>query len=132
MPTIQGFRESFPAFTVELFADSRLAFWLGLAQKQLPQKRWDDLWVEGCYLYTAHYLSLEALANKSTNGTGGVDAAAGAIVSSSKSVGGVSKSEGRAGAAATGNPEAGQWNDTIYGRQLWQLIRIVGAGVGQV
>lgn len=128
MPAVQGFREAFPYFTEERFSDARLSFWLKFAMKQLPEKRWEELWDEGCYLFMAHYLSLEALAGKSAAGTGGVEAAAGAVVSSSKSVGGVSKSESRAGAAATGDQAAGQWNDSIYGRQLWQLICIIGAG----
>ena len=128
MPTVQGFRDAFPYFTVEMFPDSRVEFQLSLARQRLGQEKWGDWWENGCYLFTAHFLTLERVANLDASGTGGMSAAAGAVVSSSKSVGGVSKSEGRAGAAATGDIQAGQWNDTIYGRQYWDLLRIVGAG----
>lgn len=126
--TVQAFREAFPQFTEELFPDGRVAFWLSLAGKQCSPKRWDDLHTEGCCLLTAHHLTLEKAATRVANGTGGMDAAAGPVVAHSKSVGGVSLSESRAGAAATGNPEAGHWNDTIYGKQYWQLMQIIGAG----
>lgn len=128
MPTVQEFRNAFPQFTEELFAEGRVTFYLGLATKQLSQERWDDMWQEGCFLHAAHHLTLERAAVKVADGTGGMDAAAGAVVATSKSVGGVSKSESRAGAAATGNVSAGHWNDTIYGKQYWQLAQLVGAG----
>jgi hypothetical protein len=57
-----------------------------------------------------------------------LDAAGGGIISESKTVGGVSKSTGRAGAAATGDVNAGQYNDTSYGKQFWSLAMSVGAG----
>lgn len=128
MPTVQAFRESFPQFTEELFPDGRVSFYLKLAAKQLSRERWDDLWDDGCCLYAAHHLTLEREANKAKDGTGGIAAAAGAVISSSKSVGGVSKSESKAGTAATANLNAGHWNDTIYGKQYWQMAIIVGAG----
>ena len=128
MPTVQEFRESFPQFTVELFPDGRVLFALALAEKQLSAERWGDWWADGCCLHAAHHLTLERAATKSQDGTGGMDAAAGPVVSVSKSVGGVSKSESRAGAAATGNIGAGHWNDTIYGKQYWQMAQLVGAG----
>ena len=132
MLTVQGFRESFPQFTEELFAEGRVQFYLTLAKKQLDMCRWDELWLEGCFLHAAHHLTLEREANKSKDGTGGINAAAGAVISTSKAVGGVSKSESRAGAAATANLNAGHWNDTIYGKQYWQLAQLVGAGGLQV
>lgn len=128
MPTVQAFRESFPQFTEELFPDGRVSFYLTLAGKGLSAERWDDLWAEGCCLHAAHHLTLEREANKAKDGTGGIAAAAGPVISSSKAVGGVSKSENRAGAAATANLNAGHWNDTIYGKQYWQMAQIVGAG----
>lgn len=126
--TVARFREMFPQFTEELFPEGRVAFWLTLAGKQLSPARFDDCYPEGCCLYAAHHLTLERAAAKSTDGTGGMDAAAGPVVSSSKAVGGVSLSESRAGAAATGSPTAGHFNDTVYGKQYWQLVQLVGAG----
>lgn len=128
MLTVQEFREAFPQFTDELFPDGRVRFYLTLAGKSLSAERWDDLLPEGMGLFAAHYLTLEREAAKSKDGTGGIAAAAGAVISSSKTVGGVSKSEGRAGTVATANLNAGHWNDTIYGKQYWQMVQLVGAG----
>lgn len=128
MLTVFGFRESFPQFTEELFPDGRVGFYLKLAAKQLSRERWGDIWEEGAHLYVAHFLTLEKAASRAKDGAGGMDAAAGAVVSRSKTVGGVSVSESRAGAAATANLNAGHWNDTVYGKQYWQLVQLVGAG----
>ncbi len=126
--TVQEFRESFPQFTEELFSDARVQFYLTLAGKSLSAERWEELLPEGTSLFVAHYLTLEKEATKAVDGTGGIAAAAGAVISSSKTVGGVSLSESRAGSAATGNLNAGHWNDTIYGKQYWQLVQLVGVG----
>jgi hypothetical protein len=128
VPTVAEFRTSFPQFGEDQFPDGRVTFWVGLAAKQLSADSWDDLWLEGVCLYAAHHLTLERAATLCADGTGGMQAAAGAVVSKSKSVGSVSSSESRAGAAATGRPDAGHWNDTIYGKQYWQLAQLVGAG----
>ena len=132
MLTVDVFREAFPQFTAELFPAGRVQFYLTLAKKQLDLCRWDELWMEGCFLYAAHYLTLEREASKSKDGTGGIQAAAGAVISTSKTVGGVSRSESRAGAAATANLNAGHWNDTVYGKQYWQLAQLIGVGGLQV
>lgn len=132
MLTVQGFREAFPQFTEELFPDARVRFYLTLAGKSMSKERWDDLLPEGMGLFAAHHLTLEREANKAKDGTGGIAAAAGPVISSSKTVGGVSKSENRAGAAATANLNAGHWNDTIYGKQYWQMAQLIGAGGLQV
>ena len=126
--TVAEFRDSFPQFGEELFPAARVAFYLTLAGKRLPPERWRDLLPEGTALFTAHFLSLERAAALKADGTGGMDAAAGPVIGKSQSVGGVSVSETRAGAAATGDVRAGQWNDTIYGKQFWELAQIVGAG----
>jgi hypothetical protein len=126
--TVAEFRAAFPQFTEELFPDARVSFYLILARKRLSPERWDDLLEEGTGLFTAHYLTLERAASAGADGTGGIDAAAGPVISITKTVGGVSKSETRAGAAATGYISAGQWNDTIYGKQFYELALLVGAG----
>jgi hypothetical protein len=128
----QDFREAFPQFDHARFADARVIFWLTLAGKQLAAERWRELRFEACCLFAAHYLTLEAEAAKDEDGSGAFTVAAGPVVSDaeSKSVGGVSisRSKGRAGAAGAEAPAAGQWSLTIYGRQLWQLMQIIGAG----
>ena len=127
-PTVSEFREAFPQFDAERFSDGRVQFWLTLSAKQLSPERWDDLWAEGVCLYAAHHLTLERAAMLVADGTGGMQAAAGAVISRSKAVGAVNTSESRARAAATANINAGHWNDTVYGKQYWQLAQLVGAG----
>lgn len=127
MLTVQGFRESFPHFTEELFPDARVGFYLKLAGKQLDPERWSDWWIDGCHLHAAHNLTLEREAAKSADGTGGMAVGAGPVVSASYAVGGVSKSESRAGAASA-TPAAGQWNLTVYGQRYWDMAQLVGAG----
>lgn len=124
---VAGFRTDFPAFDVETFPDVRVAFWLSIASKSLDAGRWGDLLDQGLCLYVAHNLTLERAAQVDTKGTGGMSAAAGPLVSESKAVGGVSKSEGRS-QATTAWANAGPWNATIYGQQLYNLMRMVGAG----
>jgi hypothetical protein len=126
--TVAEFRAAFPQFGEDLFPDARVVFYLALAGKRLPAERWVDMLPEGTGLFVAHYLTLERAAAKAADGTGGIDVAAGPVIGSSKTVGGVSKAENRAGAAATGYMNAGQWNDTVYGKQFYELLLIVGAG----
>jgi hypothetical protein len=126
--TVEEFRAAFPQFTEDLFPDGRVRFYLTLAAKQLNPARWEDLLPEGTALFTAHYLTLEKRASQAKDGAGSIDVAAGPVIAESKAVGGVSVSKSKAGAAATGAINAGQWNDTHFGKQLYELVRIVGAG----
>lgn len=103
MISVAGFRDSFPQFTEALFPDGRVAFYLSLAGKAMSEEKWEDLYEEGVCLYAAHHLTLEAAAMKAGDGTGGMDAAAGPVTSQTKTVGSVSKSESRGGAAASGS-----------------------------
>lgn len=128
---VAGFREAFPTFTVELHPDVRVAFWLRMAGLRLPSERWGDMLDDGVALFVAHNLTLEALASKAKDGTGGADAAAGPVASESKTVGPVSSSKGYAG-ASTAKEGAGNYNATIYGQQFHDLMMIVGAGGMQV
>lgn len=130
--SVAYFREAYPEFTVERFPDGQVDLRLHQAGLRLPEERWGEMWTEGVCLYAAHHLTMQRAATLAKDGTGGLDVAAGPVVSKSKAVGGVSKSESRAGAAANGNVGAGHWNSTIYGQQLWQLMQLVGAGGLQV
>lgn len=128
MLTVQGFREAFPQFAEDLFPDGRVQFYLTLAGKSMSVERWDDLLPEGMGLFTAHHLTLEREASKAKDGTGGINAAAGPVIGASKTVGGVSKSESRAGTAASGDPAAGEYNLTWYGQKYWGMRQLVGIG----
>lgn len=126
--TVAEFREAFPQFTKELFPDVRVDFYIKLASRRLNPERWGDLLEEGLSLLVAHNLTLEAAATKVSDGTGGMEAAAGAVISETKTVGSISKSIGRQGSNATGNILAGEYNETVYGKQYYRLVRIVGMG----
>ncbi|WP_298032543.1 DUF4054 domain-containing protein [uncultured Desulfovibrio sp.] len=127
---VDGFRADFPQFIPELVPDARIRFHLVVAGKLLPAARWGELLDEGVGLYVAHQLTLELEARKSTDGTGGINAAAGPVTGETKTVGSVSHSITRGGATAQGGAlaNAGQYNATVYGQQFWQLVQIVGAG----
>jgi hypothetical protein len=122
-------RAAFPAFADEaIFPDTMVEFWLTFAGQQCPAARWKELRTHGVMLLASHHLTLAAAAGKATDGTGGMDAAAGAVVSESKAVGSMSKSISRAGPGATADARAGHYNDTIYGKQYWSLVQTIGAG----
>lgn len=122
-----GFRLAFPAFDAERFPDARIAFWLAVGVKRLSAERFGDLLDHALCLFTAHELTLERAAAMDATGAGGMSAAAGPAAATSKAVGSVSKSVSYAPGAAM-NPEAGRMNATIYGQQLHELMRMVGAG----
>ena len=124
--TAQTFREAFPQFTPDAFSDSQIEFWLNLCTRQMAKDRWGELYQNGLLLLLAHNLTLQKAA--STSPTGGMDAAAGPVIAKSMSAGGVSLSENKAGTTATANLNAGHFNDTIYGKQYWQLAQMIGAG----
>jgi len=130
--TPEEFRMALPQFSAELYPDTRVQFWLALAAKALPAERWGDLLPEGTVLYAAHHLTLERAASLDAQGTGGMDVAAGPVTAVTKTVGSVSKSESRAGTAAAGIIGSGQWAQTIWGQQFYQLVLLVGAGGAQV
>jgi len=124
---IAGFRAAFPAFTEDLHPDVRVSFWLTVGSKRLSADRWDELLDQGLCLYVAHNLTLERAASLDTSGAGGMSAASGVVTGESKTVGPLSKSKSFS-QATTANPEGAQWNATIYGQQLFDLMRLVGVG----
>ena len=127
---VAAFREAFPQFSAEIVPDERVAFHLRVGGRLLPPAAWGELLDEGLGLFAAHQLSLELEAAREKDGTGAINAAAGPVVSETKTVGSVSRSVTRAGAAAQGSAlaGAGQYNATVYGQMFWQLVQIVGAG----
>jgi hypothetical protein len=128
---VAGFREAYPSFSEDLHPDVRVAFWLRMAALRLPSERWGELLDDGTALFVAHHRTLEAKTEQSTDGTGGIEAAAGTVSSESKTVGSVSKSKSYTNAASL-DPNAGAWNGTIYGQQFFDLMQMVGAGGMQI
>lgn len=110
------------------FPDETVTAWLTFAAQRCPAARWGGLRPHGIAFLAAHHLTLVAAAGKAADGTGGLDAAAGGVVSQSRTVGAVSASIARAGAAATADPRAGEHNATSWGQQYWSLASAVGAG----
>lgn len=111
------FKTDFPAFAGA--SEARVAFWLRVATKQLPEDRWGDLYPEGLGLYVAHNLAVEGRA------------IGGSVVGqvTGKTVDKISVSYDTAAVSMT---DAGHWNASVYGIQLLQLARMVGAGGMQI
>jgi uncharacterized protein YjlB len=123
-----AFRAAFPEFADTVaYPDAQIDFWAGLAQAQLPETIWKTQWLTGVYLYTAHELVL-ARQNQKSAAAGGVPGQSGGIANT-KTVGSVSVGYD---SATSSEKDAGWWNLTNYGKQLYRLIRIFGAGCVQL
>lgn len=113
------FRSRFPTFRPDQFPDSAVMLRLKLAAKFFEGWKDDEVREHAMCLYVAHYLS--AHGSSSSAGVMGVV--------SGKSVDGASVSYDT---ATTSEQGAGFWNSTTYGRELYQLMRIFGAGAVQI
>lgn len=115
---IEQFRSRYPSFTEDAYPDSVVALRLDLAEKFFAG--WEEAVKDHCSgLYVAHYLS--------AHGSSSSAPAMGIV--SGKSVDGASVSYDTGTTAEQG---AGFWNATTYGRELYQLMRIFGAGAVQI
>lgn len=124
--TVEAFRETFPELTADKYPDSAVKIRLALANKFFAADRFDDEQVREHVmgLYAAHYLTAHGSSASGGNGASGTLG-----VVSSKSVDGASVSYD----TSTGTEEgAGFWNLTLYGRELYQLMQIFGAGGIQI
>lgn len=125
---ITTFRTNFPEFSSTTdYPNTLITFWAGVAETLLREDVWVDMYQTGVQLYVAHELVL-ARQNQLSAATGGVPGQSGGIASS-KTVGSVS-----VGYDLNSNSEkdAGFWNLTNYGKQLYRLIKIFGAGCVQL
>ena len=125
--TLAQFRTNFPAFRATEYPDAVVKYRLALADKFFTDDIWsdEDLRLHACGLYVAHFLSL---GGKDDCGHYSGAGTTGGIVTS-KSVDGASVSYDN---SATIEGNAGFWNATIFGRELWQLMRIICAGAVQI
>lgn len=122
------FRLQFPEFAdVLVYPDVQLNFWAGVAEKMLNKCVWDDMYETGVKLYVAHEITLAAQ-NKKAAAAGGMPGTSGGVPQS-KTVGAVSVSYD---SNNTSEKNAGWWNLTNYGKQLYRLIQIFGAGCVQL
>jgi len=115
------FRLDFPEFgSTTIFTDAMLTFWAGIGAKVISQDRMGDLYNQALSLFVGHNITLQA-GNIAAAGSGGTPGqASGAIAS--KAVGQVNVSYDTASAM---EPNAGHWNQTLYGRQYIQLTRLL-------
>lgn len=126
--TIQAFRETLPMFAdSNTFDDPTLQFWLDLGDKLHNADRWGDLLATGIQLFAAHYISVDAVMAKEAARGAPVGLRGGAIVSESGDS--VSISFDNSG---TNEDGAGHWNQTVWGKRYYRLMRLVGAGPVQV
>lgn len=130
LPTVSDFRRDFPQFADPVkYPEPQIQFRLNLADIQLIGEgtTGKQLFPYFAELYIAHYMVLWAADSRAmlAGGPGGSTNG----VQSSKSVDKVSVSYDT---GATLNPDAGFWNNSRYGAELYQLITMFGAGGRQL
>lgn len=122
------FRLDFPEFSdTSRFPNSSLTFWSGMGERLISADRFGDLYNQAVELFTAHNITLAAQ-NAAASAAGGLPGGAGGPISS-KAVGSVNVSYDNASVML---PNAGHWNQTVYGRQYIQLVRLIGQGAYQL
>lgn len=122
------FRTNFPEFaSTTTYPDSTITFWSSFAEIMLPQCVWTTVWTTAVNLYVAHELVLAAQ-NVSASTVGGLPGQGGGIANS-KTVGEASIGYD---SVTPSEKDAGWYNLTLYGRQLYRLIQIFGAGALQL
>lgn len=125
---IGAFRTAFPEFksTVK-YPDAMVTFWAGVAELQVLQRVWRNMWTQGVMLYVAHEITLAAQ-NVKASEVGGVPGTSGGIANT-KTVGGVSVGYD---SQSTSEKDAAYWNLTNYGKQFIRLAKLFGAGAIQL
>lgn len=125
---IAVFRSAFPEFAdTAIYPAAQVTFWAGLAESLLVTDVWGSTKDFAVQLYVAHEITL-ATQNVKAAAVGGSPGQSGGIANS-KTVGSVTVSYD---AASQTEKDAGWWNRTTYGQQLWRLIKIFGAGAIQL
>jgi hypothetical protein len=120
---IPAFRKAFPEFSDEsAYPTAQVQFWVTVAEAQLPQNIWCNLWTQGVNLYVAHEITL-ARQNAQAAEVGGTPGKQGGTPAS-KTVGSMTVAYD---SATISEKDAGYWNLTSYGKQLYRLIKIFGA-----
>lgn len=126
LPTPATFRQDFPEFAdTTTYPDSLINFWLGIGEIRLNPV-WGTLINQGLELFTAHFISISAL-NQKTVAAGGIPGIQRGVISAESAEISVSYDT----AAAT-LKDMGHWNLTTYGTQFVELANLVGMGPIQV
>lgn len=122
--SVSQFRTDFAVFADScVYPDPMVLFWLAVADKVLNADRWNDMRVTAIELFVAHQVAIGAndlLAAKRNAIPGMVQ---GVLTSES-----VDKVSAAYDASSVTYKDAGFWNMTSYGIQLWYLIQMFGAG----
>lgn|SRR5487761_1936775 len=117
------FRGQFPIFANSTkYPDSQVTFYINLAYKLLNADRWGTMLDEGAALFTAHFLSVDALSSKA--GVAGVPGSAVGVVNS----GSVDKVSYGRDVASVMEETAGHWGMSTYGLQYLRFARMMGMG----
>lgn len=125
---VGAFRTAFPEFANTVtYPTEQINFWATIAEQQVPQRVWRNLWSQGVQLYVAHEITLAAQ-NAKASANGGVPGTSGGIANT-KTVGQVSVGYDT---ASTAEKDAGWWNLTNYGKQFFRLAQMFGAGAIQL
>ncbi len=128
LPTVAQFRTDFPQFSDDTrFPNAQIQFRLNLADRQISQQGKESLYAYMVELYIAHYLYLWDKDRRSS-ALGGAGGANNGVINS-KSVDKVSMGYDT---GATLNPDAGFWNNSRYGSELYEQIIQFGAGGRQL
>lgn len=121
---LSQFRADFGEFKDSArYSDGVVQRWLTVAQQMFDPTRWGDTLILGIELYVAHQLVLSA--NAAEDAARGSSPGQSSGVLSSESVDKVSASYD---VSAGTYKDAGWYNLTTYGVQLWSLIQMFGAG----
>lgn len=125
---IGAFRVEFPEFADTVaYSSAQIEFWASVAELQVRETIWGDMWATGVKLYVAHEITLAAQ-NAKTSKFGGAPGTFGGVPNN-KTVGSVSV---QYDSTSTAEKDAGYWNLTNYGKQFIRFARIFGAGVIQL
>lgn len=120
--TLQQFRDVMPRFSDPTkYPNPVVQMYLTLATTALDVNRWKDFWPIGVMLYVAHSLKMDELAESGSSG--------GLGIMTSKSLG-----PGSVGydIALASEKDAGNWNQTLYGRRFYNYAMLVGTGAIQI
>lgn len=122
--TLATFRAAWPVFAdPQEFNDTLVQMYITVAGAALDPNRWGEFYQLGFGLFVAHFLTLDAM-DQRTADAGGIAGTTGGVVSS-KSVGAASVSYDTSLGA---EEDGGMWNLTTYGRRWLRFARLVGMG----
>lgn len=119
-----GFRARFPEF--KDVVDDDLLFWLNEGVGTINTSSLGDRADLGVMLYAAHMLVMQLRERRAVSG-GGIPGDP-YMVTTSKTVGPVSKSMSPIGGAAGGDARSGDYASTSYGQRLWRMLRAASLG----